>query len=126
MMTKDELELITDLSARVKELEAKVSKLEKRKPARRFEKPTKIELSEEFLKKGSFTCQDDADAFYNFYESKDWFVGKTKMKCWKSAVSNWMRGKKKEQQKHIGNQRQYAAETSIQDRLTDTTWADGL
>lgn len=125
-MTKEELELITDLSARVKELEAKVVKLEKRKPVRRFEKPTKLELSEEFFKKGSFTCQDDADAFYNFYESKDWFVGKTKMKCWKSAVSNWMRGKKKEQKQINSNPGHYSSSEATRQRLSDTGWSNGL
>jgi DNA-binding PadR family transcriptional regulator len=33
----------------------------------------------------------DCEAFWDFYESKDWFVGKSKMKCWKSAVRNWER-----------------------------------
>ena len=37
----------------------------------------------------------DYEAFYDFYESKDWFVGKSKMKCWKAAVRNWERGDKK-------------------------------
>ena len=37
----------------------------------------------------------DAFAFYDFYESKGWFVGKSKMKCWRSAVRNWERGDKK-------------------------------
>lgn len=26
---------------------------------------------------------------YNFYESKNWMVGKNKMSCWKSAISGW-------------------------------------
>ena len=37
----------------------------------------------------------DAEAFHDFYESKDWFVGKSKMKDWKAAVRNWERGDKK-------------------------------
>tara|TARA_R110002012_G_scaffold10611_1_gene48239 strand:+ start:794 stop:1420 length:627 start_codon:yes stop_codon:yes gene_type:complete len=37
----------------------------------------------------------DYEAFYDFYESKDWFVGKSKMKNWKAAVRNWERGDKK-------------------------------
>ena len=40
----------------------------------------------------------DCEAFWDFYESKDWFVGKSKMKCWKSAVRNWERGDKKKPQ----------------------------
>jgi len=53
-----------------------------------FKKPTIIEI-------GSY-CKErnnniDPEAFFDFYESKDWFVGKSKMKCWKSAVRNWER-----------------------------------
>lgn len=31
----------------------------------------------------------EADKFYNYYESKDWMVGKNKMKDWGAAVRNW-------------------------------------
>ena len=31
----------------------------------------------------------DAKAFFNFYESKGWVVGKAKMKDWKAAVRTW-------------------------------------
>lgn len=31
----------------------------------------------------------DAESFINFYESKGWMVGKSKMKNWKSAISGW-------------------------------------
>lgn len=31
----------------------------------------------------------DASKFYNFYESKGWYVGKNKMKNWHSALANW-------------------------------------
>ena len=33
----------------------------------------------------------DAEAFIDFYESKDWKIGKNKMKCWKAAVRTWER-----------------------------------
>ena len=33
----------------------------------------------------------DADAFVDFYASKNWMVGKNKMKDWKAAVRNWER-----------------------------------
>ena len=29
--------------------------------------------------------------FFDFYESKNWMIGKNKMKCWKSAVRTWER-----------------------------------
>ena len=31
----------------------------------------------------------DPVAFYNFYESKDWYVGKNKMKNWKACIHTW-------------------------------------
>jgi hypothetical protein len=36
----------------------------------------------------------DAEQFCAFYESKGWFVGKTKMKDWKAAVRTWERNRK--------------------------------
>lgn len=33
----------------------------------------------------------DAQAFIDFYESKGWLVGRTKMKDWKAAVRTWER-----------------------------------
>jgi hypothetical protein len=37
---------------------------------------------------------DEANSFKDFYESKGWLVGKAKMKCWKAAVRNWLKGYK--------------------------------
>jgi hypothetical protein len=31
----------------------------------------------------------DAESFVAFYESKDWMIGKNKMKNWKSAIVTW-------------------------------------
>jgi hypothetical protein len=33
----------------------------------------------------------DAEAFLDFYESKDWKIGKNKMKDWKAAIRTWER-----------------------------------
>jgi hypothetical protein len=33
----------------------------------------------------------DAQRFHDFYTSKGWMVGKTKMKDWKAAARNWIR-----------------------------------
>ena len=59
-----------------------------------FKKPTISEV-ENYCKERNNNIE--AEAFWDFYESKDWFVGKSKMKCWKSAVRNWERGDKKKQ-----------------------------
>lgn len=41
-------------------------------------------------------CQErgnnvDPERFYDFYESKGWMVGKSKMKDFKAAIRNWER-----------------------------------
>ena len=59
------------------------------KSGHRFSPPTIEEIKGYILEKGySF----DAESFFDFYESKGWFVGKNKMKDWKAAVRNWHRG----------------------------------
>lgn len=57
-----------------------------------FSKPT-IEEIDEYCKERNNGI--NAEAFYDFYESKDWYVGKNKMKDWKACVRTWeQRGKK--------------------------------
>ena len=51
-----------------------------------FKKPS-IEEIEEYCKERN-NCIN-ANAFYDFYESKDWYVGKNKMKDWKACVRTW-------------------------------------
>lgn len=51
-----------------------------------FAKPTIEEIQE--------YCQErnngiNANAFYDFYESKNWYVGKNKMKDWKACIRTW-------------------------------------
>ena len=40
----------------------------------------------------------DPQTFYDFYESKGWFVGKNKMKDWKAAVRTWEKREKEKPQ----------------------------
>ena len=35
----------------------------------------------------------DAETFIDFYESKGWLIGKTRMKDWQSAIRTWERGR---------------------------------
>jgi ABC-type amino acid transport substrate-binding protein len=54
-------------------------------------KPTIEQLTDEFAKKlDDFTAEGQAQRFFNYYESKDWMVGKNKMKKWQAAVNNWI------------------------------------
>lgn len=51
-----------------------------------FKKP-EIEEIEAYVKEKNYSV--NAEIFYNFYESKGWYIGKNKMKNWKSAVATW-------------------------------------
>ena len=53
---------------------------------KKFEKPT-IEEIENYCKERNNGI--NANAFYDFYESKDWYVGKNKMKDWKACIRTW-------------------------------------
>ena len=44
----------------------------------------------------------EAESFFDFYESKGWLVGKTKMKDWKAAVRNWERSNIKMESTKVG------------------------
>lgn len=51
-----------------------------------FKKPTVEEILSYCVERNN---NIDAETFYDFYESKDWKIGKTKMKCWKACVRTW-------------------------------------
>jgi hypothetical protein len=53
--------------------------------------PPKIEDLKEYFREKGF--ENETDKFFDFYTSKNWFVGKNKMKDWKAAVRNWIRNK---------------------------------
>lgn len=52
----------------------------------KFRKPTIPEIRQYVEETGASV---NAAAFYNFYESKGWKVGKTEMRCWKAAIRTW-------------------------------------
>ena len=54
----------------------------------RFKKPS-IDQIKSYCKDRNNNI--DAEAFIDFYESKDWKIGKNKMKDWKAAVRTWER-----------------------------------
>ena len=53
-----------------------------------FKKPSINEIRDYCNERGN---NIEAEAFIDFYESKDWKIGKNKMKCWKAAVRTWER-----------------------------------
>lgn len=54
----------------------------------RFTPPSDIETVSYFESKGSTNIE--AQKFWLFYDSKNWMVGKSKMKKWQSAASGWI------------------------------------
>ena len=52
----------------------------------RFQKPTIEDITAYCTERGN---QVDPEQFYNFYESKGWMIGKSKMKDWRAAVRTW-------------------------------------
>lgn len=85
-------ELTNDQPAANQQVTTIERRKERKKVISRFEKPTVEDISVYGKEKGM--NQPEAEKFFDFYESKNWMVGKNKMKCWKAAVRNWMRGKK--------------------------------
>ena len=55
-------------------------------------KPSVQELKDYCLERNNGI---DAEQFFDFYESKGWLVGKTKMKNWQAAVRTWEKRKQK-------------------------------
>lgn len=58
-----------------------------------FIKPTIDEIKDYCIERHNSV---NAEAFYDFYESKDWYVGKNKMKDWKACVRTWEQRERKE------------------------------
>jgi len=85
--------------------------------ATRFIKPT-IDEVKTFLNEQEYETDIDryADRFYNFYESKEWKVGKEKMKDWKAAIRGWL------SRDNIKKKETVAVETI--DDLMDPIWEE--
>ena len=51
-----------------------------------FKKPTVNDIKEYCLERNNGI---DSETFFDFYESKNWMVGKNKMKDWKACMRTW-------------------------------------
>lgn len=74
----------------------KESKVNEMKEKKVFIKPKVADVVKFMVEEKNldeFTAMGEADKFWNFYESKNWMVGKNKMTVWKSAVANWLTNK---------------------------------
>ena len=73
---------------------------------KRFKKPT-IEEIQNYLDEKNITSFT-AEKFYNFYESKDWMIGKNKMKNWKACCNTWKGNYEEEKKKDEPKEDKYA------------------
>lgn len=64
-------------------------KLPTQTPRKKFVKPSLEEVREYCLERKNNV---NPEKFIDFYEAKDWYIGKNKMKDWKAAVRTWERG----------------------------------
>lgn len=102
-----EIDIELDIEKEKENKSTNTCTLKEKTPNSRFSKPT-IEEIEEYVK--SYCLEKyytkpliDAQTFYDFYESKNWFVGKNKMKDWKASVRMWV-SKKIEERPSILNE----------------------
>ena len=82
--TEIEIEIEKEIDIE-KDIELKKSN-EKKTKTKVFVIPT-IEEIKEYCKERKNNV--DAEKFFDYYESKGWLVGKTKMKNWQAAIRNW-------------------------------------
>jgi hypothetical protein len=66
-----------------------------REATTRFVKPQPCEVTA-YAK--SIDYKMDGNQFVDFYESRGWLIGKTKMRDWKAAVRTWKRNEKSTKQ----------------------------
>lgn len=67
-----------------------IAATQSREPAPRFQSPSKPDVEAYFKEAGmNGTAAIEASKFVDYYDARDWMMGKVKMKKWKSAASGW-------------------------------------
>jgi hypothetical protein len=87
--------LVAEMDDKAAKIEANrlrkaADKLDPPKPSSKFQRPDLDECVEFFQEHDS----DQGEAFFDFYESKGWLVGKVSMRDWKAAGRKWIRENK--------------------------------
>ena len=82
--------ILDQIEPRWKTNQVVVETLEKIKSKdKRFTPPTLHDVAMELRKQNVRLPVQQAEKFWNFYEAKNWMIGKNKMKNWKSAIKTW-------------------------------------
>jgi hypothetical protein len=84
-----------DTPTKKEEKEEEKEEEEKKPRAGKFIPPTVTEVSSYCKERKNDV---DAERFCDFYQSKNWYVGKNKMRDWRAAVRTW---EKKETTRHV-------------------------
>lgn len=100
--------LLEEIKSEIDSQRAKATKKEKVKI------PPTLEDVIQYVKDNNLNV--DPYQFWNFYESKGWFVGKNKMKNWHSAIATWV---KRNQVNYNGGQQQSNIVNKVADILAD-------
>lgn len=89
----------------------------------RFQKPSLEEIREYCINRGN---KVDPEQFFDFYESKGWMVGKSRMKDWKAAVRTWEKREKEIPQRKRSSHKESVMEHNLKvvDQLYGTNLHD--
>jgi hypothetical protein len=84
-----------------------VSVINKERENKRFSPPTLSDVQDYITEKKYGV---NAHSFWNFYESKNWMVGKNKMKDYKKAIAGWESREKENSNKNQNGKQQFATQ----------------
>ena len=89
---------------------------EKKESAGKPPRPT-IDEVRQYVREKNYTF--DPEAFFNYYDSNGWMVGKNKMKNWKAACATWQR-KETEYNNKINKNKNYGRDKNSIDGFSGT------
>jgi hypothetical protein len=92
---------IKDKLSKEKEIKDKLLLEKEAKGKLKFSPPSLLEIQNEISIKNYLSVS--SASFFNFYESKDWFVGKNKMKSWQMALAGWESRNKEKHNQNFNN-----------------------
>lgn len=101
-------------------VEAEEIKKEKscaQKERKTMERPTLEEVREKIIEKGYSV---DAEAFWNYYESNGWKVGKNPMKKWESALVTWQKKENEHKNRNYGTAKKFNQQDYLRNEYRKT------
>jgi DNA-binding transcriptional MerR regulator len=81
---------------------------------KKFSKPSIEDIKQYCIEQSK---KIDPVKFYNFYESKNWYVGKNKMSNWKAAIASWERNNNANERTEIVSGNHYESSKATQTLL---------